>query len=92
MDEEDDSFWSRVLLGSQVADGEKSPTASVRSMDTHTATELRAIHLISNCVEVSFPRPTPPPGPAQPRTLVFGLPVLTSRLLSKNLPLKCHTT
>ncbi|XP_044077544.1 uncharacterized protein LOC122887917 [Siniperca chuatsi] len=82
LDEEDDSFWDKVLLGSQMAaltckeaqmaNRDQSPTVSISSVyslssvDTHTPNELRAISLIRNPVEFTTFKPTPPPPRAVP--------------------------
>ncbi|XP_042356730.1 crescerin-like protein che-12 [Plectropomus leopardus] len=89
-DEEDDSFWDKVFLGgqmaacaikeAQMAEREASPTASLRSVDTCTPTELRAIPLIED-IPI---RPTPPPTPrALPplRRRTSRLPVLTGKFI-----------
>ncbi|KAL7395935.1 hypothetical protein ABVT39_025750 [Epinephelus coioides] len=89
LDEEDDSFWEKVLLGSQMAaltckeaqmaDGDQSPTSSLSSVDYQTPSELRAIALIE---EPTTPLPPPPPPPrAVPlfRRRMSRLPVLSAK-------------
>ncbi|XP_051260275.1 uncharacterized protein LOC127365816 [Dicentrarchus labrax] len=93
--EDNDSFWDKVRLGSQVAaqackeaqiaDRDRSPTSSVTSVwssvETDTPRELRAISLIGNPVEFPTLKPTPPPQ-AVPlhRSRVSRLPVLSAKL------------
>nr|XP_033503004.1 uncharacterized protein LOC117269794 [Epinephelus lanceolatus] len=86
LDEEDDSFWEKVLLGSQMAvlackeaqmaDGDQSPTSSLSSVDCKTPSELRAIALIEE------PTTPPPPPPHRAVTLfrrrTSRLPVLSA--------------
>ncbi|KAL7389512.1 hypothetical protein ABVT39_005534 [Epinephelus coioides] len=88
LDEEDDSFWEKVLLGSQMAvltckeaqmaDGDQSPTSSLSSVDCKTPSELRAIALIE---EPTTPPPPPPPHRAVPlfRRRTSRLPVLSAK-------------
>lgn len=78
-EEEDNSSWDKIFLGSQMAvhackeaqmeARDTSPTASISSVyslssvDTHTPSELRAISLIGSPVEVT---PLSPPCPRPP--------------------------
>lgn len=85
VDEEDDSFWDGVLLGSPMADRVQSPTTSIRSVsslssvDRHTPDELRAIWQIGSPVEATF-TPTPPRAVPLSRSRVSRLPVLSTKL------------
>ncbi|XP_078026541.1 uncharacterized protein LOC117258111 [Epinephelus lanceolatus] len=85
LDEEDDSFWEKVLLGSQMAaltckeaqmaDRDQSSTSSLSSVDCQTPSELRAIALIEE--------PTTPPLPRRAvplfRRRTSRLPVLSAK-------------
>ncbi|XP_049436911.1 uncharacterized protein LOC125891578 [Epinephelus fuscoguttatus] len=85
LDEEDDSFWEKVLLGSQMAaltckeaqmaDRDQSSTSSLSSVDCQTPSELRAIALIEE------PTTPPPPRRAVPlfRRRTSRLPVLSAK-------------
>ncbi|KAL7370614.1 hypothetical protein ABVT39_005831 [Epinephelus coioides] len=85
LDEEDDSFWEKVLLGSQMAaltckeaqmaDRDQSSTSSLSSVDCQTPSELRAIALIEE------PTTPPPPRRAVPlfRRRMSRLPVLSAK-------------
>ncbi|XP_026184321.1 uncharacterized protein LOC113143076, partial [Mastacembelus armatus] len=90
--EEDDSFWDEVQLGSQMAvlacqkaqmtDKDKSPTASLYSLSSiDTPSELREISLIKSPTKMT---PTPPPPQALPllrrERRVSRLPVFSAKL------------
>lgn len=92
LDEEDDiSFWDKVFHGSQMAaracekaqtaDRSKSPTASnsLRSVDTHTPSELRTISLIESHAAPFKPTPPPPRAVPLPKRRVSRLPVLSAK-------------
>ena len=91
-EEDDDSFWEKVLSGGRMAalackeastiDGDESPTASISSVDTHTPSELRRVPLIVSPVEDPA---TPPPPRAVPltRRRVSRLPVFSAKYAGK---------
>nr|XP_033471266.1 crescerin-like protein che-12 [Epinephelus lanceolatus] len=86
LDEEDDSFWEKVLLGSQMAaltckeaqmaDRDQSSTSSLSSVDCQTPSELRAIALIE---EPTTPPPPPPRAVPLFRRRMSRLPVLSAK-------------
>ncbi|XP_070700144.1 uncharacterized protein [Pempheris klunzingeri] len=89
---EDDSFWDKVLLGSQMAvlaceeakmaDRYRSPTDSVysfSSVDAHTPSELRAMSLIRSPAEVTNVRTPPQTAPSYRRRL-SRLPVFSASI------------
>lgn len=89
LDEEDDSFWNQVALGSQLAvlSCEEMETSTLSSVDSDMPGELRDLPLIRSPVDcTAFKPPTPP----RARRRVSRLPVpSTHREEGKK---KCRST